>query len=322
MPLGSALKSTIDIDFTRAQGVGSSGVIVFEPKRLRIGTTIVTSYPVRVEIKDGIGSVDLVRMPLGTYRVTELIDGRPAWPFSFTLALDAPDVIQYEDIAQVSPVPATYTNVKTVNGVPPNSLTGDVLVPAGVGPVGPPGAPGTNGTNGTNGAPGTNGTNGAPGTNGTDGQDGTMKAYATTGLVLGTFGPCGDSGTWTLCPENYRPTPIPAVVGDHLLWTPGFLHQTSAEAAYDVASVVDGVAARYRASGGITPNAFGYGGLYTASTLGGGMRPVWWTVEADDLVDGAVTLALAYRASGSGNTMGHAAVLGDVVVTNHGQPPA
>lgn len=156
---------------------------------------------------------------------------------------------------------------------------------------------------------------------GLDAQDGTLKAFATTGMLTGTFGPAGDSGTWVLCPAQYRVS-IAASVGDRLLWTPGFLHQSDQEAMYDIASVVDGSAARYRSSGTNAPAAAGYGGLYTAATLGRGMRPVWWTVTADDLDDGLVTLALAYRDSGAGNVMGHAAVAGDIVLVNAGQAAA
>lgn len=149
----------------------------------------------------------------------------------------------------------------------------------------------------------------------------TLKAFSTTGMVTGTFGPAGDSGTWTLCPAQYRVT-VAASIGDRLLWTPGFLHQSDQEAMFDLASVVDGVAARYRSSGTNAPATAGYGGLYTAATLGRGMRAVWWTVTAEDLDDGTVTLALAYRDSGSGNVMGHGSVAGDIVLTNAGQGAA
>lgn len=187
------------------------------------------------------------------------------------------------------------------------------------GPAGPTGPAGADGDDGATGPQGPAGPQGPTGPAGADGQDGTLKAYASTGMVTGTFGPAGDSGTWTLCPAQYRVT-IPAQAGDKVLWTPGFLHQTDQESMYDLASVDgSGAALRYRSSGTDTPAAAGYGGLYTAATLGRGMRPVWWTVAAEDLVDGTITLALAYRNSGSGNVMGHGTVAGDIVLANHGQ---
>jgi hypothetical protein len=46
---------------------------------------------------------------------------------------------------------------------------------------------------------------------------------------------------------------------------------------------------------------------------------VWFDVEAEDLdADGKITLALAYRAAGSGNMMGNAFIPGYVVVANAG----
>lgn len=319
MPLGSALTSTIDIDFTRAQGTNSSGRIIFQPKRTRVGTTMVSSYRVPVEIENGIGSVDLVRLPSGTYHVREEIDDRPAYEFEFALPLTADSVIQYETIAAVAPVPAVFTYVRTVNGLAPNATTGNIMIPAG--PTGPEGPPGVDGVDGQDGAQGPPGPPGADGQDGLPGADGTLKAYTSTGMITGTFGPCGDSGAWTLCPVSYRPPPIPAVAGDRLLWTPGFLHQADMEAMYDIASVDDdGVTPiRYRSSGSNVPSANGYGGLYTAASFSRGMRPVWWTVTEADIQFEAVTLALVYRASGSGNMMGHASVVGDIVLVNMGQ---
>jgi hypothetical protein len=132
MPLGSALKTKIDIDFTRAQGANSSGRIYFQPPRVKVGTTLLSTDRVLAEVKNGVGSIELVRLPSGTYRVFEEIDGRQR-TFNIALPLDAPDVLDYENIAEVSAVPATYTVVRTVNGIPPNPTTGNVVVPTGGG---------------------------------------------------------------------------------------------------------------------------------------------------------------------------------------------
>lgn len=134
MPLGSAVKSTIDIDYTRAQGVNSSGRITFQPPRIRIGTTMISTHKVMVDIENGVGSVELARLPAGTYRVREEIDGRPPYEYSFALPLSAPSTIQYEEIAAVDPIPEIFTSVKTINGVPPNPVTGDIEIAEGGGP--------------------------------------------------------------------------------------------------------------------------------------------------------------------------------------------
>lgn len=134
MPLGSAPTSTIDIDFTRAQGVNSTGRILFEPPRISAGgTTMLSTRAVSVEIEEGVGSVELARLSAGFYHVTEEIDGRPPYEWDFALPLNAAEVIQYEAIAAVSPVPATYTTVRTVNNVAPDPMTGNVVVEAGGG---------------------------------------------------------------------------------------------------------------------------------------------------------------------------------------------
>jgi hypothetical protein len=136
MPLGSAAKSTIDIDFTRAQGVNSSGQISFEPPRTRVGTTMVSPYKVLVPVINGIATVDLVRLPTGTYHVRENIDGRAPYEFNFALPTSAAATIQYEDIAPVDPVPLVYTTVRTVNGVPPDPTTGNINIASGGDPIG------------------------------------------------------------------------------------------------------------------------------------------------------------------------------------------
>lgn len=134
MPLGAAATSTIDIDFTRAQGTSSQGVITFVPPRQRIGTTVLSSRGVRVDIEDGVGSISLVQLPAGTYQVIEEIDGTEAYSWSFALPVGSAATIQYETIAATTPVPDFYTTVKSVNGVLPNAVTGNVTVTAEAGP--------------------------------------------------------------------------------------------------------------------------------------------------------------------------------------------
>lgn len=77
---------------------------------------------------NGVGSVQLARLPSGTYRVREEIDGQAPYEFNFSLPLNSSDTIQYEEIAAVDPVPLVYTSVRTINGQPPNPVTGDISV--------------------------------------------------------------------------------------------------------------------------------------------------------------------------------------------------
>lgn len=340
MPLGSAPTSRIDIDFTRAQGIYSSGRILFYPPRVVVGSTLISKKPVVADLVNGVASIDLVRLSTGTYRVVEHIDDQIGYGFHFALPVTSPSVIQYEQIARVDPVPATYTVVRRVNGIAPDPTTGNVIIEvAGTpGPKGDKGDKGDPGDDGQDGAPGTNGTNGADGQDGAagpkgdkgdkgdpgddgaagaPGRDGVLKAFSTTGMITGTFGPAGDSGTWDYAPGPYRPK-IAAAVGDRILWTPGFLHKFDQEAVCDIAAMIDGLPVRYRSSGTGTPLSSGYGGLYMHGTIGG-LRPVWWTVAAEDIsLDGEVTLALAFRNNGGGNVLGHASVAGDITLANAG----
>lgn len=133
MPLGTALKSTIDIDFSRAQGSNPTGRITFQPPRIRIGTTMVARTKVEANLTSGVATIDLVRLPAGTYRAREEIDGKTPYEFDFALPMDAAATIQYEEIAKVSSVPSVYTAVRSVNGVLPNPTTGNVVVSGGGG---------------------------------------------------------------------------------------------------------------------------------------------------------------------------------------------
>lgn len=181
MPLGTAATSTIDIDFTRAQGLPSKGRIFFQPRRTRVGTTMLSSAPVSVDVVNGVASINLVRLESGTYHVREEIDGRPPYEFSFSLPLTADPVVQYELVSAVSPVPQVYTVVRTINGTAPDPVTGNVQIEEIVGPPGPAGPPGPEGPAGPTGPAGPAGENGPQGLPGADG-------------VAGPEGPQGPAG--------------------------------------------------------------------------------------------------------------------------------
>jgi hypothetical protein len=163
MTLGSELKTTIDIDFIRAQGDGSTGQLWFHPPRQKVDGAMLDGVPVPVEIKYGKGTIDLVRLPLGTYRVVEQFKGRVDRSFDFALPLTSPDMVQYEDIVPVSPIPAKHTFVSTINGVPPDPTTGDIELAAIEGPAGPKGDDGDQGPKGDDGEDGAEGPPGPPG---------------------------------------------------------------------------------------------------------------------------------------------------------------
>jgi hypothetical protein len=135
MPLGSALKSTIDIDFTRAQGINSSGSITFQPPRIRVGTTMVSPIKVRVPVINGLATVQLVRLVSGTYHVREEIDGQGPYEFNFALPVGSAETIQYEEIAPVDPVPLVYTVLRTINGMSPDPVTGNIELALGGDPI-------------------------------------------------------------------------------------------------------------------------------------------------------------------------------------------
>jgi hypothetical protein len=131
MPSSSTLMSEIDIDFTRAQGTGASGKISFQPSRVRAGETMMSRAEATVELRNGIGKVKLVRLPSGTYRAREEVDGKTPYEFHFALPPSSAGVIRYEEIAPVNPVPVVYTAVRTINDVAPNPTTGNIVVDVG-----------------------------------------------------------------------------------------------------------------------------------------------------------------------------------------------
>jgi hypothetical protein len=193
------------------------------------------------------------------------------------------------------------------------------------GAQGPAGATGAQGVAGPTGATGPAGSVGAAGpqgpagASGADGQDGTLKAYAVKNGITGTFGPAGDGGDWTTCPVAYRSEPCPAEVGDVLRWSPAFYHQSDQESVGDLASLdALGDPIRHLSSGTLVPLGVGHGGLYLAAAGTRVLRQLDWVVAAEDIVAGQVTLVFRYRSNGSGNTMGHVTLPGQVAVVNLG----
>ena len=94
---------------------------------------MVARTKVEAPLVNGVASISLVRLPQGTYRAREEIDGKVPYEFDFFLPMSSPASIEYEEIAKVSAVPNVYTAVRSVNGVLPNPITGDVVVSGGGG---------------------------------------------------------------------------------------------------------------------------------------------------------------------------------------------
>ena len=154
------------------------------------------------------------------------------------------------------------------------------------------------------------------------------EKYATTGQFVGSnFGPCGVSGSWTVCPEAFRVT-IAASAGDILIWNISAILgiSSSSDAEFDLAAINNSVPAsptilRAKSSNTNTPLTNGDGGMYCWQNNSRRLPSQQWKVEAGDIVSGTVTLALLYRAAGSGLSVGHAtAYPSSVTITNLGTP--
>lgn len=150
------------------------------------------------------------------------------------------------------------------------------------------------------------------------------EKYATTGQFSGNnFGPCGVSGTWTVCPAAYRVT-IAASAGDILVWNISAILgiTATADAEFDLAAVdAAGAFLRCKSSNTDTPLTNGDGGMYCWQNNSRRLPSQQWQVQAGDIVSGTVTLALLYRAAGSGLSVGHATVYpSSVSITNLGTP--
>lgn len=149
------------------------------------------------------------------------------------------------------------------------------------------------------------------------GGSGGLKARTDTGMFFGTFGPCGISGSWTVCPSAFRSLPIAAAVDDVLDWRPSVIlgvGTATSDAEFDLASIDNSspgapVILRCLSSDTNVPLANGVGGMYCWQNNARRLPGVAdWKVTSADLVGGTVTFALLYRASGSGLAIGHGTV--------------
>lgn len=154
------------------------------------------------------------------------------------------------------------------------------------------------------------------------------EKFSTTGQFVGNnFGPCGVSGTWTVCPAAFRLS-IAASAGDILLWNISAILgiTASSDAEFDLAAInntVPGspVILRAKSSNTNTPQTNGDGGMYCWQNNSRRLPSQQWKVEAGDIVSNTVTLALLYRDAGSGLSVGHAtAYPSSVTITNFGTP--
>jgi hypothetical protein len=150
---------------------------------------------------------------------------------------------------------------------------------------------------------------------------GSSVRAANNPLITTTFQVgAGNSGAWTVAPAAYRRT-VTADPGNLLVWNPPVLAPFGAlEFQFDLASI-DGSAnpLRYASSRTAVQNPNGHGGLYVGGAYAAQFRPLTWTVTAADLVAGAVTLALLYRA-GTDITIGSAGFPSELALINLGTP--
>jgi hypothetical protein len=149
---------------------------------------------------------------------------------------------------------------------------------------------------------------------------GGLRGYAQTAALTTPITGAGLTGNWTLTPAGWRLT-VPAVTGEVLDWSPS-IHLGGGPAALDLAVVVAGVAARYLSTGTDTPSALG--SMYVQGDFGTVRLPSQrLLVEEDDVVSATVTLALVYRATGSGDTttLGHVDAPSRITLANLGVVP-
>ena len=159
-----------------------------------------------------------------------------------------------------------------------------------------------------------------------------IQSYSSTGPFAATFGPCGVGvSTWLVSPAAFRRS-VTAVAGNLLDWKPsaivGAVTATS-DAEFDLAAInntdpVNPVILRCLSSGTNTPLANGAGGLYCWANNSRRLPAVEdWEVQAGDIVGGTVTLALLYKNTGSGLSIGHGTVYPNrVTLTNKGSVPS
>lgn len=163
----------------------------------------------------------------------------------------------------------------------------------------------------------------APASVGVDGVGGVVAFRRSPALPV--ISGAGTAGAWTLGPILWRMA-IPAAAGDLLDWNAASVLLGGGPAAIDLVCLKNNVPFRYLSSGTDTPAALG--SMYSQGDFGAVRLPTQrWQVLADELVNGTVTLALAYRAAvpdaGTGVdteplAIGHAQAPARLTVTNLG----
>lgn len=168
-----------------------------------------------------------------------------------------------------------------------------------------------------------------PGVSWQDSAGGSAIVHTNTGPFIGTFGPCGNAGTWTVCPEAFR-VAVAASAGAVLDWRFGAVLgavTNSADAEFDLAAVDNSVPGapvilRCLSSGTDTPLTNGMGSMYCWANNARRLPAEQWETQAGDIIGGTVTLALLYRANATGLSVGHGSVYPNrVTLTNIGGTP-
>jgi len=326
MPLGSAPTTTIDIDYTRAQGKASTGRILFQPPRQKLGSTMLSNAAVPVDLIGGVATVNLARLPAGTYKAIEQIDGLQQRTIEFALPLTSPEIVQYEDIVPVSPVPARFTYVAKINGVSPDPITGNIALTAIEGPKGDKGDPGDPGPKGDKGDPGNPGTQGLKGDKGDQGDVGPkgdkgdpgnpgvgladrilrIADHSKTAGSVNTYDMANTDNAWDFFVNGPPEYSIPAAVGDDIEVSYNYLIAGATTSFVDLAVVTGSTPTkqRYLASGTSVPAFQGNAADYPSdASFQGRSGVLGFTVQAGDLDAGNVRLRWVIKTSNTNGKM-------------------
>jgi hypothetical protein len=339
MPLPPAASTvTVTEDYFAADGSAKSGSVTFIPSvYFIVSGSIVIPDPIVAIVTNGVMSVVLAATddadlsPTGwTYRVIERIGSQErSWSISLP---SSPSTVKLSALAPVTPVTPTITQVRSVNGVLPDS-TGNITVPTGGVPTSRQVIAGAGLSGGGDLTTDRTfivlyGTSAGTACVGNDarlsdartplahthaiadtiGLQAALNATATKSIVRQAYFTSGNiqlnTGTNVWAPLTGSPTlPIPAAVGDYVELDMTVIRQENAGIYLDTGVVVSGAIVRYLATGTSTPAGEGDPALYhTALPARSGSRG--FVVTSGDLSGGAVTFSFAIR-----NTTGASSLL-------------
>lgn len=316
-PIPEGQTVLLTLDYLKAKNVASRGSVIFTPPRFTVPAeeAIVTDATCEVLVEAGEAQVHLIPSDAGTFAVTELLDGRPAftWHINIPTGL-AGQTRSLFSFASVQPI-VQGVSVNTMlsgSGAPAASLgiDGDYYYdvpgkvwygpkalgawPAGFSVVGPAG---TNGTNGTNGTDGEDGEQGPPGV-GTRVR--VVQEHITSGNVAlpDTGGQWRKPGDATGLPLDFT-LEIPAAVGDWVECVVQAMRTETSSAWLDVAVQKGSALVKYLATDSASPPFEGDPGWYAGSYVHQ-TGPRGFYVTAAEIDGGVVRFVMANQSTGQG----------------------